>query len=74
MKIVINKKKLSQIQEKRIIDKKYTILLVDDEPANLNSLTMVLEDKYHIFTANTGIEALEIIKEEPNPEKFDLII
>ncbi len=41
------------------------ILLVDDEPMVLSSLSRLLEDDYTVHTANGGIQALEIVKREP---------
>lgn len=74
MNLVMNKEKLKQIQEKRNLDKQYTILIVDDEAANLDSLTMLLESKYNVIAAHSGLEALSIIQNHPNPENINLII
>lgn len=41
------------------------ILLVDDEPMVLSSLSRLLEDDYAVHTANGGMQALEIVKREP---------
>ncbi len=41
------------------------ILLVDDEPMVLSSLSRLLEDDYTVHTANGGAQALEIVKREP---------
>ncbi|MFQ3598514.1 MAG: response regulator [Chloroherpetonaceae bacterium] len=41
------------------------ILLVDDEPMVLSSLSRLLEDDYTVHTANGGTQALEIVKREP---------
>ena len=48
----------------------YNILVVDDEINNLNLLKRTLRKKYNVFTAISGLEALEILKEN----KVDLII
>ena len=74
MKLVIDKEKLKSIQEEKATEKKYTLLLVDDEPANIEALTMILEDTYNIIKAYTGDEALAFIKEDPNPSRIHLII
>lgn len=74
MKLVIDKEKLKEIQDKNRTEKKYTILLVDDEPANIEALNMILEDKYNIIKAYTGIEALDYIKNVPDPSLINLII
>ena len=41
------------------------ILLVDDEPMVLSSLSRLLEDDYVVHTANGGLQALEVVKREP---------
>lgn len=43
--------------------KSIKILIVDDAPENLRTLTRILrETNYHVTTANSGEEALEIIR------------
>lgn len=54
--------------------KTHTILLVDDEEINLRSLEEMLKHHYHLLFANNGQEALELIKNDPNPERIHLII
>jgi adenylate cyclase len=52
-------------------DEKYgRILLVDDEPAVLQALKRLLYRQYQVFTANSGLEALAMLDDEP----YDLII
>lgn len=41
--------------------KRYSILVVDDEPDNLALLERVLRREYTIFCANSGAEALELL-------------
>jgi response regulator RpfG family c-di-GMP phosphodiesterase len=48
----------------------YTILVVDDEPANLRMVERLLRKDYRVMTAASGEEALEIL----SFEKVDLII
>lgn len=43
------------------MQKKYTILVVDDEPDNLLLLERVLRREYNVFSANSGAEALDIL-------------
>ncbi len=38
------------------------ILLVDDEPLLLSSLSRVLRPHYHVFTAESGLQALDIVQ------------
>jgi len=42
-----------------------SVLIVDDEKHALDSLELQLEDRYKIFTANNGFEALEILGKHP---------
>jgi diguanylate cyclase (GGDEF)-like protein/PAS domain S-box-containing protein len=49
---------------------KETILIVDDEPANITIVAEILFDKYNIKIATNGVDALEIL----NKEKTDLIL
>jgi response regulator RpfG family c-di-GMP phosphodiesterase len=41
--------------------KKYTLLVVDDEPDNLLLLERVLRREYNVLAANSGAEALEML-------------
>lgn len=44
------------------MSKKYTILVVDDEPDNLLLLERVLRREYNVFSANSGAEAIEFLE------------
>lgn len=48
----------------------YTILAVDDEPANLRMIERLLRKDYRVLTAASGEEALEILQRE----SVDLIV
>jgi diguanylate cyclase (GGDEF)-like protein len=74
MNIVIDREKIKHLNIEKNIDREHTILVVDDELANIESLTMILEEKYNIIKAQNALEALTIIKNETNPEKINLII
>ncbi|MBF0620587.1 MAG: response regulator [Magnetococcales bacterium] len=51
------------------MDKKQgRILIVDDEPTNIDILSGLLSDNYHTKTALTGIQALEQAAMEPQPD------
>lgn len=52
------------------LDKRYRILIVDDEEDNLALLYRTLRQKYDIVKARSAIEALEILK----TEDFDCIL
>jgi putative two-component system response regulator len=45
-----------------------TILVVDDEPANLSLLTQLLRPAYQVRAANSGENALRAALSEPRPE------
>src|ERR671933_313359 len=45
-------------------DKVHTILVVDDEPANLRMMERLLRGRYRVLTAAGGREALEILRGE----------
>lgn len=53
-----------------LVDKRYKILIVDDEEDNLALLYRTLRSKYQITKAHNAIEALEILK----TEQFDCIL
>lgn len=74
MSFIINRDKLKKIKENSNVEKKYTILLVDDELANLEAITRVLEEHYNIIKAKNGDEALEMLKNYSDPAKINLII
>jgi diguanylate cyclase (GGDEF)-like protein len=48
--------------------KKSVILIADDVESNVEILSSILQKDYHIKVAKDGIEALELIKEEPIPD------
>ncbi|MEQ8155111.1 MAG: ATP-binding protein [Clostridiaceae bacterium] len=74
MKFTINKEKLEQLKEKNNKIKKYTILLVDDELANLEALTRLLEEEYNVIKAKDGVEALNILGNDLYSNDISLII
>lgn len=60
--------------EKPAVKKRYRIMLVDDEPANLLVLSSVLEDDYELVCANSANEALKMIAGMPDVSNLRLII
>jgi two-component system, OmpR family, alkaline phosphatase synthesis response regulator PhoP len=58
------------------MDKKYRILLVDDDPDFVKATTIVLESKnYEVLTASDGIEGLETARKEiPDLILLDVIM
>ncbi|MDX1569349.1 MAG: diguanylate cyclase [Xanthomonadales bacterium] len=74
---VFHRKNLERIREREQAqrqERRHTILLVDDEPANLRTLSTVLENDYELLTANNGQEALELLDDHEEPERISLII
>jgi response regulator RpfG family c-di-GMP phosphodiesterase len=51
----------------------HTVLLVDDEPDNLNVLSSILGKRYNILLANDGQEALDIVNSMP-PGQLTLVV
>ncbi|MBF0256902.1 MAG: response regulator [Gammaproteobacteria bacterium] len=49
-------------------DDKPTVLIVDDEPANLRVLSLVLQAEYRVRAARSGQEALNAIQTQPKPD------
>jgi len=41
----------------------YKILIVDDEPANLRTLSRLFREDFEVFTATSGAEALELLRQ-----------
>ncbi|MCU0286129.1 MAG: response regulator [Acidobacteria bacterium] len=54
--------------------KKHTIMIVDDEEKQLNSLESLFSEECHVITALNGQEALTKIKGLKNPEELSVII
>ncbi|MGN7614209.1 response regulator [Magnetococcales bacterium HHB-1] len=52
------------------MNKKGTILVVDDEPANIKIIAQTLRDDYHLLVAKNGMEALQILERQ----RVDLIL
>ncbi len=56
-------------------DEKGTILIVDDDPMNINILSEILEDKHEILFATNGRDALRIARDEsPDLIILDIIM
>ncbi|PLX17206.1 MAG: response regulator [Salinivirgaceae bacterium] len=45
------------------MSKKHTILYVDDETINLMLFESMFNDKYNVFTAESGAQGLELLKD-----------
>lgn len=72
---IFSKEKLQKLEaaEKKA-QKKHTVLIVDDEEANLVAMASILESDYNLLRAMNGDEALEIIKNMDHPERVCLVI
>ncbi len=49
-------------------DKRYTLLIVDDEPLNIDVLFGVLQNDYEIKAATSGQRALDVLAEGVTPD------
>jgi serine phosphatase RsbU (regulator of sigma subunit) len=52
---------MNKIADKRVL------LLVDDDPENIEIVNAILGEKYEIRVAKNGVKALELVKFEPTP-------
>ena len=48
--------------------KKYTILIVDDEPTNVAVLNAMLRNSYKVKAALNGVDAIKIARTHPQPD------
>jgi len=53
---------------------RHTVLLVDDEAANLENLRAILEKEYRLIEARDGANALEILQQADQAARISLII
>jgi class 3 adenylate cyclase/CheY-like chemotaxis protein len=74
MSLRLEKSVLRKHQKKSTSNKRFNILLVDDEKENLDSLSLVLDRDYNLLFANDGQEALDMIKSSEKPEDIHVII
>ena len=70
MKLKVNLEQFKNSQLEQKIAKEHTILVVDYEPTNVQSLVMLLDKEYHVLTAQDGDEALALIQNDPQPEQY----
>ncbi len=72
MKTETSHKKQTMINEK---EKSHLVLVVDDDPTNVEILELVLEDDYEIGTAMNGQEALDFAREkQPHLILLDILM
>jgi len=48
--------------EDSVIAEKNSVLIVDDEKANIMALTLILSSEYHVYAAKNGPDAIEVAK------------
>ena len=74
MSLRLQKSVLRKHRSSKPSSKRFTILLVDDEPENLDSLSLVLDKDYNLLFAADGVEALKVIEEQENPQSIHMIL
>lgn len=65
---LFKKDRLDEVREEeraRELAKSHHLLLVDDEPDNLRVLSDLLVGEYHVHTARSGSDALDMLAREP---------
>lgn len=70
---IFSKSKIESLQSRQT-EKKHTILVVDDEMANLRALESLLSRQYTVLTAANGIAALQAIQGDWQGREIHLII
>jgi len=71
---IFNKRNLNGIENKRNRNKTHTIMIVDDEVKQLESMSSLILEKYDVITASDGQMALEIIENLQNPNTLSVIV
>ncbi|MBV6340909.1 sigma-54-dependent Fis family transcriptional regulator [Candidatus Magnetobacterium casense] len=63
------------MQEAIILESKYKILIVDDEPGNRQLLRQILTDRYKLFFAKNGATAISLVeKAKPDLILLDIVM
>lgn len=71
----IDKEKLRKwLGNKKDPQKQYTIMIVDDEPDQLEQLDTLLSQKYNVISTLDGQEALDYIQKLKQPETISVVI
>ena len=74
MALKLKRSAVENLDASKGIEKKHTILVVDDESENLRAIESALKKEFEVMTANDGQEALELIQTMENPQSIHLII
>ena len=61
---------LARIEREERQRKQRTLLIVDDEAHNLTTLKYTLAAHYDVLTAADGQEALELLRNDPDPARM----
>jgi len=69
-----DREKLNKDQREERKVKKHTIMVVDDDKGQLNSMVSLLSNDCNVIAARDGQEALDIIKKMKRPKDISLII
>lgn len=73
--IGIDKDKMEKhLEDNKNLQKQYTIMIVDDEPDQLNQLYDLFSRDYDVITAHDGQDALVNIQRMKQPETISVII
>ncbi|MEA2060420.1 MAG: diguanylate cyclase [Thermodesulfobacteriota bacterium] len=59
---------MNSLETNNALRKKTSILIVDDQPANIRSLSAILQEEYTIMVATSGAKALEIARGKKKPD------
>lgn len=71
---IFKKAQLAKLKQRSAPDRTHGILLVDDEQANLQTLTSALQRKYQVYNARDGEEALKMVQQPGFADKVQLIL
>ncbi len=71
---LFKKERLEAIEKQREVVRSHGILVVDDEEANVQTFTFLLQDHYEVFSARDGEEALEKMSDPEFARRVHLIL
>jgi diguanylate cyclase (GGDEF)-like protein len=74
MNVTFNRKSLQKVTVPEKKEKLHTILIVDDDPLNLDALSLLLDKDYNVLTADSGEDALSLILNDHDPCRISVII
>lgn len=74
MALKLKQSAIEKLEAEENVEKKHTILLVDDEEKNLRAMESTFAKHYNVLTAIDGKAGLEIIESMDSPETISCII